>query len=108
MKYIMQFQTCESCCRSCRAPCFDKPGPTSVRSSIRARRRAIIRSIETRHPNDPTNPAVVPARLTVDARTWFAPIQTSYQQPNAGDIAIFNVWRALTQSHGVGGLCAGR
>jgi len=103
----MNFQTSVSSCRRCRAPCFDKPGPTSVRTSIRARRRAIIRRIETRHPNTLT----LPARLSVDGRTWFAPIQTSYQQPDAGDIAIFNVWRTLTHTEGAGtmpGSCAGR
>ena len=92
-------------CSRCKAPCFDKVGPTSVRSSVRARKRKIIRSIETRHSNSIT----LPARLSVDGRTWFAPLQTSYQQPDAGDIAIFNTWRELTKSEGSGvGPCAGR
>ena len=100
-------------CSRCKAPCYDKAGPTSVRSSIRARRRAIIRSIETRHPDPAAVGASyaapnIPARLTEDARTWFAPIQTSYQQPTAGDIPIFNVWKALTRTEGAGGSCAGR
>ena len=81
-------------CSRCRSGCFNKPGPTSVNTSITARKKHIIRRINMQKPN-PTP-------------TWFSPPNTSWQQPNAGDIPVFSTWRELTKIEGVNGSCFGR
>ena len=95
-------------CSRCKQGCYDKPGPTSVRTSIRARRRVTIRQVEMRHSRDLT----LPNRLAIDGKTWFAPLQTNYQQPNASDIPIFKVLSQLTLTEGRktnwAGSCAGK
>ena len=81
-------------CSRCRSGCFDKPGPTSVTTSITSRKRHIVKRINMQKPN-PTP-------------TWFSPQNTSWQQPSASDIPIFSTWRELTKTEGTGGACFGR
>ena len=72
-------------CSQCKAPCYDKPGPTSTRGSYRARVRTIIKRVNM----DKTTPT----------STWFAPMNQSWQQPTAGNIPIFQVWRNATKGN---------
>ena len=80
-------------CSRCSAPCYNKPGPTSVYSSKIARQRAIIRRVDMNHKNQ---------------KTWSSPFHTSYQQPNASDIPIFKTWRTFTRNERKGGFCFGK
>ena len=89
--YIMSSLTF---CSRCSNPCYDKPGPTSVYSSEKARQRSVIRRINM--------------KKSTPTKTWFSPFQASYQQPNAGDIPIFKVWRELTRVEGKGRSCFGK
>lgn len=81
-------------CSRCSQPCYDKPGPTSIHSSKRARQRSIIRKVDMKRP--------------AGIKTWFSPVRTKYQEHDAGDIPKFNVWRELTLVEGKNGSCFGK